>query len=267
MHLPEKTQLPSETIFHDFWRSDQDGYLSPKKSNKSFLNKRRVHKAIELFLKHIPAPSKDVQIADFACGTGNFGLELLERGYQVDFLDNEENFFKYMEVKNTTSSKLNCIKCDLSSFTPEKKYHGVYLGEAIEHMAHPEEVLKKLRESLLPGGVLCLTTPNGDYENCYEPSWSEVKDQVERNEKLANTMGNHVCEFRKKELSELVKESGFGLHEHKLVNSSQISRKSLLRRVLPYSLLYKLDEMWSKKKNAAGQDYGRIQIIVAQRFH
>lgn len=267
MRLPLESELPRDTIFQDFLRSDKEGYLSDKSSNKSILNKRRVQKALSTFLKYIPAPSEEIVLADFACGTGNFGLELLEKGYQVDFLDNEKNFFRYMSFKNETKKELNCISCDISNFTPSKKYHGVYLGEAIEHMAHPDQVLSKLKDSLVPGGVLCLTTPNGDYENCYEPSWSEVKDNTERNEKLANTIGNHVCEFSKNELKDLVKMAGFGLHEHILVNSSQLSRKSLLRRILPFSLLSKLDDSWSKKKNSQGKDYGRIQIIVAQRFH
>lgn len=267
MRLPLESELPRDTIFQDFLRSDREGYLSNKSSNKSVLNKRRVQKALSTFLKYIPAPSDEVVLADFACGTGNFGLELLEKGYQVDFLDNEENFFRYMSFKNDTEKKLNCISCDISNFTPSKKYHGVYLGEAIEHMAHPDQVLSNLKDSLVPGGVLCLTTPNGDYENCYEPSWNEVKDSTERNEKLANTIGNHVCEFRKDELKDLVRMAGFGLHEQVLVNSTQLSRKSLLRRILPFSLTSKLDDSWSKKKNSQGKDYGRIQIIVAQRFH
>ena len=76
-----------------------------------------------------------------------------------------------------------------------------------------------------------------------------------------------MYEFLFNELAQLVLEAGFGLLEHKLVNSQQISKKSLLRRVLPEKLLWKLDDIWSKKSNSKGDTYGRIQIVVAQRFH
>ena len=46
-----------------------------------------------------------------------------------------------------------------------------------------------------------------------------------------------------------------------------MSKKHLLRRVLPMSILEKLDYLWAKKKNKDGKDFGQIQIIVAQRFH
>lgn len=267
MKLPLRDELPNETIFNDFLRSDTEGYLNTNRSNKSLLNKKRINTALDLFKKHIPKPSSEIKLADFACGTGNFGLNLLEEGYVVDFIDNEEHFFKYIEHKNTARNQPNFIKCDISNFEPTTKYHGIFLGEAIEHMARPDILLTNLRNSLVAGGVLCLTTPNGDYQDCYEPSWTEVKENTERNEKLANTMGNHVCEFTKKELSELVKMAGFGLHEHRLVNSSKLSRHSLLRRILPREMIFQLDNKWAVKRDSAGKDLGRIQIIVAQRFH
>ena len=95
----------------------------------------------------------------------------------------------------------------------------------------------------------------------------EVIDKKERNAKLANTIGNHVCEFTKKELRDLVKESGFGVLRQKLCCSKQMSKKPFLRRILPTSLLEKLDYSWSKKKNKDGKDFGQIQILVAERFH
>lgn len=269
MKVPSRNKLPNEPIFMEFIRSDDTGFLSNKKSSRAFLNKKRVYSALELFRKYLPLADSNEQllIGDFACGTGNFGLSLLEEGYDVDFVDFEEKFFHYIKEKNT-SSKVPCfIKADASQFIGEKKYHGIYLGEAIEHMSDPENALRCFYENLLPGGVLCLTTPNGDYEFCEEPSWKEVKDQKERNQKLANTIGNHVCEFRMNELRELVKLAGFGIHEHTLINSYQVSRRSLLRRILPSQVLFKLDDRWSKKKSKSGRRWGRIQIIIAQKFH
>ncbi len=163
--------------------------------------------------------------------------------------------------------KVDFKKGDCSNFVSETKYDALFFGEALEHMSDPLKTLKNLRENLKTGGLICLSTPNGDFVNCYEPTWSEVRNQPERNASLANTIGNHVCEFTQKELAELVKLAGFSILDHKLICSDQISRKSLLRRVLPENWVFKLDDKYSHSKNANGKTWGRTQVIVAQRVH
>lgn len=216
--------------------------------------------------KYLSQNIESLQIADFACGPGSVGLLFAEDGYKVDFVDNEEKFFDYIKLKHTKGN-INFVKGDCSTFVGEQKYDAIFFGEAIEHMSDPEKTISNLRANLKTGGFLCMTTPNGDFVNCHEPSWNEVKDQKERNEKLANTLGNHVCEFTQKELREMVKLCGLTIQEHRTFLSDQISRKSLLRRILPEKLLWKMDMNYSKKKNSAGKNWGRTQIILAQRAH
>jgi 2-polyprenyl-3-methyl-5-hydroxy-6-metoxy-1,4-benzoquinol methylase len=266
MKLPSHEECSNDQLLTIFREGDSKEYFSNKKSSNQFLlNARRVEISIDLISKYL-TKSEDSTIADFACGPGNVGLLFAEKGYKVDFVDNESKFFDYIKLKHT-HGVINFVKGDLNSHVANKKYSAIYLGEAIEHMADPLLTLKNLRENLVTGGLLCLTTPNGDFVNCYEPSWSEVKNNKERNKNLANTIGNHVCEFTTKELSDLLKEAGFGVLEHHLINSWQISERSLLRRVLSKNMLFKLDSYWSKQKNKEKKDSGRTQVILAQRFH
>lgn len=267
MRLPSEAECAKHPTLNMLRNNDVAGFFSPNRAkNKSFLNRRRVNGALELLKKHL---SKDtsITIADFACGNANFGLQLFEEGYHVDLIDNEALHFDYIKMKVEPNERLRFFSSDLNTFESDRKYHAIFLGEAIEHMEDPEETLKILRSHLLTGGLLCLTTPNGDFVNGKEPKWAEVKHDKERNKKLANNIGNHVCEFGFDELKRLIQEAGFGMLEHKLVNSDQISRRSLLRRILPESLLWNLDGKWSKSKNGEGKYWGRIQLVVAQRFH
>ena len=267
MRLPSKETCSKDPVLNMLRNNDSRGFMcSNRGKNKAFLNRRRVNTALSLLKKHL-SDNKNVKIADFACGNANFSLQLFEDGYRVDLIDNEKAHFDYIKLKVDVDDRLNFYHSDLNEFTSSDKYDAIFLGEAIEHMENPETTLTKLRSHLKTGGLLCLTTPNGDFVDCKEPSWDEVKDQKERNQSLANNIGNHVCEFPQEELAKLVKKAGFGLLEHKLVNSQNISKKSLLRRVLPESMLWSLDDIWSKKKDAKGRTFGRIQIIVAQRFH
>lgn len=267
MRLPAEAECAKHPTLNMLRNNDIKGFFSPKKyKNKPFLSRRRINYALELLKNHL-SPDKSITIADFACGSANFGLQLFEEGYNVDLIDNEALHFDYIKMKTEANDRLRFFTSDLNTFESDRKYHAIFLGEAIEHMEDPEATLQILRSHLLTGGLLCLTTPNGDFVNGTEPKWHEVKHDKERNKKLANNIGNHVCEFGFDELAKLIKEAGFGMLEHKLVNSDQVSRKSLMRRILPESLLWNLDGKWSKSKTNEGKYWGRIQIVVAQRFH
>jgi 2-polyprenyl-3-methyl-5-hydroxy-6-metoxy-1,4-benzoquinol methylase len=266
MFLPTEEQCKTHPFLNNLRNEDERGFFSKKRgSNQSFLMRRRYLLSHELLKGICPKNNPEFNIADFACGSGNVGLLLAEDGYNVDFIDNEKLFFDYIKLKSDKKN-VQFHLGDCSTYQGSKKYDAIYFGEAIEHMANPAKTIINLRENLKTGGYLCLTTPNGDFINCYEPSWTEVKDQPERNEKLANTIGNHVCEFTRRELKDLLKENGFNIIHHFTFLSDQISRKSLLRRVLPEPLLWKLDLNYSKKSEG-NKNFGRTQIILAQRAH
>lgn len=268
MNLPSKDSCSFDPLLKSFWDADFEGFLSPNSGkNKYFLNRQRVLSAVESLLKKLPPPdSSSVLVADIACGTGNAGLFFVKNGYNVEFVDNEEKFFDYIQLKHP-QEKLQFHKSDVNNLELVEKYDGVFFGEAIEHMAHPLETFKTLHRCLKRGGYLVLTTPNGSFKNCNEPCWEEVKNDHERNSKLANTIGNHVCEFKPSELKSLAKEAGFIVEEHFLVNSDTVSRRSALRRILPFNLMRSLDKKWAKKKVDGSKDEGRIQILLAQRAH
>ena len=266
MKLPSKEECKDNPLLNLIREDDKKQFLCTRwGANQKFLTRRRILTAFELMKKYLP-DNKDIPIADFASGSGTMGLLFAEEGYEVDFLDNETTFFEYIKYK-ATHGKFNFIPGDSSKYKSEKKYFGIFFGEGIEHMPDPLVTLKNLRENLATGGIICLTTPNGDYHGCEEPSWEEVKNNPERNLKLANNWGNHVCEFRFRELKELVREAGFSLMEHKPINSHQLSRSSFLRRVLPDKILWRLDDYFSKKKTRDGKLHGKTQILVAQRVH
>ena len=267
MKLPTNEECGIDPFLRMLRVEDAKGYFSPKRgANQSFRVKRRFNFCIELLGTFLKGDKSKIRIADFACGTGNVGLFFHEAGYDVTFVDNESKFFEYIKLK-TSNKDIKAVHGSCSSYLSDQKYDAIFFGEAIEHMANPALTLNNLRENLKTGGMLCLTTPNGDYVDCSEPCWNEVKDNKERNEKLANNIGNHVCEFKMNELKELVKLSGFAINYHGVILSKQMSKMSLIRRIFPAVILNKMDEKFSKKKNRDGKMYGQTQIMLAQRIH
>jgi 2-polyprenyl-3-methyl-5-hydroxy-6-metoxy-1,4-benzoquinol methylase len=267
MKLPSEESCKNDPFLWMLRGEDERGFFSNNpRTNQAFLVRRRFLFSVELIKKYLPKNASSLKIADFACGTGNVGITLFEEGYDVTFVDNEPKFFEYIKLKS--EGKINkFILGDCSTYKSEEKFDVIFFGEAIEHMANPDKTIANLRDNLKTGGLLCLTTPNGDFVDCYEPNWNEVKHQTDRNEKLANNIGNHVCEFTRNELKSILKENGFNINHHETFLSNQISRKSILRRILPISLLHNWDLNISRKNNNAGKNYGRTQIILAQRAH
>ncbi len=269
MQLPATEKCAHDSFLTMCRKADEKGFLQTKRNaNTRFLERRRILTALEAVLEHLPSHCTS-RVADIACGTGNFGLLMAERGYAVDFIDNESRFFDYVRMKQTPdlADRLHFSQGDINGQeAPIGPYSAIFFGEAIEHMAEPPKTLERLHELLVPSGILCLTTPNGSFVDGQEPSWTEVKDQKERNAKLANNAGNHVCEFTPPELKDLLKTAGFGVLRQELVNSKQISKRHLLR-FLPERWLWPLDRAWANKKSHANKTFGRSQILIAQRFH
>jgi 2-polyprenyl-3-methyl-5-hydroxy-6-metoxy-1,4-benzoquinol methylase len=89
---------------------------------------------------------------------------------------------------------------DIQHFSTDRKFDFITLGEVLEHVGQPLELLLKLRSLLTPDGVLFLTTPTN------APAI------------------DHLYLFRNiEEIRQLVKEAGFRIASDKTLVSEEIS--------------------------------------------
>jgi SAM-dependent methyltransferase len=88
---------------------------------------------------------------------------------------------------------------------PDASFDLVYSGQSIEHVsqADGETVLGEAHRILVPGGWLCIDTPNG-------PAWRMKSDQ------LMNP--DHKIEYSGAQLASAVERAGFEIREHKGLN-------------------------------------------------
>ena len=135
-----------------------------------------LHKLLARFLKHGDDPEfyllqardairwleesgvalgPQVRALDLGCGHGVFGAELVKRGCQVTFAD-EENFL-LPEISQAPFRKINIDRDDLAVLG---KYDLVICSNVFEHLAKPGQFLDSIDQVLSPQGRLYLSWTN-----------------------------------------------------------------------------------------------------------
>jgi len=97
----------------------------------------------------------NVRALDLGCGHGVFGAELVKRGCQVTFAD-EENFL-LPEISQAPFRRINIDQDDLATLG---KYDLVICSNVFEHLAKPNQFLDSIHQVLAPQGRLYLSWTN-----------------------------------------------------------------------------------------------------------
>ncbi|MFE7384927.1 glycosyltransferase [Streptomyces zhihengii] len=96
------------------------------------------------------------RVLDVGCSGGEFAARLEELGHTVTGLD-------FIEVPGVRERCSRFVLADLEQGLPAEigeEYDYVVAADVIEHLSRPEEVLRGLRDVLVPGGRLLLSVPN-----------------------------------------------------------------------------------------------------------
>jgi 2-polyprenyl-3-methyl-5-hydroxy-6-metoxy-1,4-benzoquinol methylase len=118
----------------------------------SFLDKFIRWLRFRKVVKHIP---KDSIICDIGCGRDAYFLKHISSSIKQGIGLDEE-------VESHEDPKLEFKKLKINKDIPLEKesFDAVTLMAVLEHLSHPQEVLKESFRILKPGGRLILTTPS-----------------------------------------------------------------------------------------------------------
>lgn len=132
---------------------------------------RRAH-ALDMMSRAAPPPAR---VLDVAAAQGNFSLALAEAGYSVTWNDIRAELAGYVALKHESGEIVyapgNVFELDFPA-----PFDAVLITEVIEHVAHPDEFLKKVAGLVRPGGHVVMTTPNGEYFRHNLPKFSDCPD-------------------------------------------------------------------------------------------
>jgi 2-polyprenyl-3-methyl-5-hydroxy-6-metoxy-1,4-benzoquinol methylase len=257
-------RVPLSEIHSEFekqvcWGDDERYLFNPLKKKASvfghFLRIEEVLRLVDLFCM-------GKRVGDFACAQGNFGLLLAEKGYDVTAVDINKEFLEYAK-KKYTHGKFETRLANLMDFRAETPFDCVLAGEVIEHVARPDLLLASAAANLNPGGILIVTTPNGNVYSANLPTFSQVKDFDALIPKQFH-WGDHLFLYTLEELETLFKTAGFDVIFQEKYHSSYVSQIKAIRYLFPLRML----RWWERKtrnwkKN--GRDSADLLIVVGKK--
>ena len=204
----------------------------------AFQNRQR--HTFELLRKFAPPPGK---LLDVAAAQGNFSILLAERGYKVTWNDLRRDMIAYVQLKS--DQPLDYCPGNVFDLDFADLFDVVLITEVIEHVAHPDRFLEKVASMVKPGGVVVMTTPNGEYFRNPLPRFSDCQDAslFESIQFQPNSDG-HIFLLHHDEIVGLAKSTGLALKEVRYFNnplSSGFIKTEFLLRILPRSVVDQLE--------------------------
>ncbi len=193
---------------------------------------RRRH-TLALVAQAVPAGGR---VLDIAAAQGNFSLALAERGYRVVWNDLRADLQGYVRLKHERG-ELEFAPGDAFQLGFGAEFDSVLITEIIEHVAHPDQFLRKVAGLVKPGGHVILTTPNGGYFRNRLPKFSECADpSVFEAEQFRPNADGHIFLLHEDEFAPLARAAGLEVVEQRLFTNSLTSghlKTERLLRVLP----------------------------------
>jgi len=169
-------------------------------------------------IKKVAPPS--ARILDIAAAQGNFSLTLAEIGYEVTWNDLREELADYVKLKHE-SGIIHYAPGNIFALNFDADFDVILITEIIEHVAHPDEFLKKCSQLLKPKGHIVMSTPNGEYFRYKLPRFSDCPNPEQFEEMQFQPDSNgHIFLLHIDEVYKLAAQSDLTVVETKLFTNS-----------------------------------------------
>jgi 2-polyprenyl-3-methyl-5-hydroxy-6-metoxy-1,4-benzoquinol methylase len=206
----------------------------------------RFRKLMDMVEKRL---AKGSSIIDVAAAQGNFSLGLAERGYRITWNDLRGDLAGYVRLKHETGeisfAEGNAFDLSIGGFD------GAVITEIIEHVAHPDEFLRRIADLVRPGGYVFMTTPNGGYFRNRLPRFSECPDpSVFEAGQFKPDADGHIFLLHVDELIGLAQPAGLEIVDVDLFTNPLTAghmKLALLHEILPAKLIGQI-ETWSQSQ-------------------
>lgn len=172
------------------------------------------------YIRNFVSSLKNKSILDIGCGVGVFLDVAKRRGYDVKGVDINKEILHFLNP----DIRDRVVITDFLNYETKEKFDIVTIWYVIEHLPNPREIIRKVWGLLKYGGILAISTPNGDgFTQRLKPKfyYSLVPE-------------DHIFEFSQDSLSLLLKEERFKVV--KIVNTGfhpeRVSKLPIIKSIL-----------------------------------
>jgi 2-polyprenyl-3-methyl-5-hydroxy-6-metoxy-1,4-benzoquinol methylase len=173
-------------------------------------------------------------VLDVAAAQGNFALALAELGYEVTWNDLRAELVDYVRLKHERGT-IHYAPGNIFELAFPRLFDVVLVTEVIEHVAHPDEFLRKVAALARPGGHIVLTTPNGAYFRNRLPRFSDCPDPAlfESRQFLPDSDG-HIFLLHEDEIRRFAAAAGLAVVELRLTTNFFTQGHLKTGKLLPF---------------------------------
>lgn len=242
-----------------FYENYHKSFVKTKSQNKIIEEKNFTY--FNFFRFVLPAIRREnpKNILDVGSGAGTIGLYLSSLGFKVVGLDISKHAVKQANASAKrlgVQSKSEYINIDFLRFSRNEKFDVIICLEVIEHLKNDDFVLKKLKERLVPNGLLVLSTPLK----------SAPLMRIGLTRKFDRNVG-HIRRYSESEIKVQIENVGFSIT--KVVKTEGIIRNSLYI-LSPFGFIIKfikgyITDIVTFLDDISGQLFGYSDIIILAR--
>jgi 2-polyprenyl-3-methyl-5-hydroxy-6-metoxy-1,4-benzoquinol methylase len=151
----------------------------------------------------------DGRILDVGCATGNLTILLAEQGFRCIGVDLRPGFLRYAERKDDRDLDAWVAANGHRPPFRDGSFDVVILGEIVEHVAEPDDLMERAMRLTTESGALICTTPNGAAVRIRAlPSYAEASRDLDdlRARQFGPAGADHLFALRPDEMVRLAPE-------------------------------------------------------------
>jgi SAM-dependent methyltransferase len=207
-----ETRTRSSKYYDELWAT-----LGERLHETELMRRNFIRQAIGNY-----APKREITILDLGCGRGWLAGDLSNCG-RVTGVDFSAETLEL--ARSRFGGRAQFVVADPDSPTwglpPDAKFDVVVCTEVIEHVQDAESFVCQVRNMLLPGGLLLLTTPNGNVWNDYT-----------RDRRFLHALQPVENWLTPSRVSQLLRSAGFTIvvHEGRVVRECRYGKRPWFQR-------------------------------------
>lgn len=180
--------------------------------------------------------SRDSRVLDIGCGVGTVSLYVANKGNEVLGIDISEKAIdaaqksaELLGIKDVSFKAMDFLHAEF-----QEKFNFIILNNILEHLTNDRVCLQKIRELLVPGGILYFCVPSD------KALLHQLKLKIYKKDVYDSLVG-HLRRYTESSLSSILEMEGFEVMEIKgrggilreILYFTQIGKKLMLFTSLP----------------------------------